>query len=136
MLTAVVQSVFFFSPTCSHCEYVINEHLPGIFESFGGEYTLSYDETLPAEDVSFYLMSNGTLQVLLVNTSVAVGNEVFVEDSTRLGLEQAGVPRLDFARPSISSVRSTSRCSSPASSPRVSPLAASAGPPCRASRTP
>lgn len=94
---AVVQSVFFFSPTCPHCEYVINEHLPGIFESFGGEYTLSYDETLPVEDVSFYLMSNGPLQILLVNSSVAAGNEMFAADSERLGMDRAGVPRLDFA---------------------------------------
>jgi uncharacterized membrane protein len=92
----VVQGVFFFSPTCPHCEYVINEHLPGIFEVAGGEYTLDWDETLPIEDVAFYLMSNGSVQLLLADTSVEAGATMFVEDSERLGIERGGVPRLDI----------------------------------------
>ena len=51
---AVVRVVFFFSPTCGHCEYVINDVLPGVFEQFGGEPSVFFDETLSPEDVAFY----------------------------------------------------------------------------------
>jgi uncharacterized membrane protein len=92
----VVRAVLFFSPTCGHCELVINEHLPVIFEQFGGEPTVLFDDTVPPEDVAFYLMTNGTLDLLLVDASVEVGAIMFGEDSERLGVESPGVPRLDI----------------------------------------
>jgi uncharacterized membrane protein len=52
---------------------------------------------MPTDDVAYYLMDNGTLQLLLVNTSVGEGSTMFVEDSQRLGLAQSGVPRLDIS---------------------------------------
>ncbi|MFV9671796.1 MAG: vitamin K epoxide reductase family protein [Acidimicrobiia bacterium] len=91
----VVQSVMFFSPTCGHCELVINEHLPVIFEQYGGEPVVLFDDTIPPEDVAFYLMTNGTLEILLVDASIEIGAIMFGEDSERLGIESAGVPRLD-----------------------------------------
>jgi hypothetical protein len=93
---AVVRGVFFFSPTCPHCEIVITEHLPGLFERFGGEPVISIDESLPPGEVSFYLMSNGRLQLLMVDVSVDPGSRMLVADSERLGVD-AGVPRLDIA---------------------------------------
>jgi uncharacterized membrane protein len=95
---AVVRGVFFFSPTCPHCEEVIALDLPGMFLATGGEANLTYDEALAQEDVAFYLMSNGTLQLLMVDTSVEAGAQMFMADSERLGLDRAGVPRLDVAR--------------------------------------
>jgi uncharacterized membrane protein len=92
----VVQAVMFFSPTCGHCELVINEHLPVIFEQFGGEPTMLFDDTVPPEEVAFYEMSNGTLEILLVDASVEIGAIMFGEDSERLGVESPGVPRLDI----------------------------------------
>jgi uncharacterized membrane protein len=92
----VVRGVFFFSPTCPHCEIVITEHLPGIFERFGGAPAISIDETLPPGEVAFYLMSNGQLQLLMVDVSVDPGSRMLVADSERLGVD-AGVPRLDIA---------------------------------------
>jgi uncharacterized membrane protein len=92
----VVRAVLFFSPTCGHCELVIKEHLPVIFEQFGGEPTVLFDDTVPPEDVAFYLMTNGTLDLLLVDASVEVGAIMFGEDSERLGVESPGVPRLDI----------------------------------------
>ena len=92
----VVQAVMFFSPTCGHCEIVINEHLPVIFEQFGGEPTVLFDDTVPPEEVAFYEMSNGTLEILLVDASVEIGAIMFGEDSERLGVESPGVPRLDI----------------------------------------
>ncbi len=92
----VVQAVMFFSPTCGHCEIVIQDHLPGIFEEFGGEPTVLFDDTIPLEEVAFYEMSNGTLEILLVDASVEIGAIMFGEDSERLGIDRAGVPRLDI----------------------------------------
>jgi uncharacterized membrane protein len=94
---AVVRGVFFFSPTCPHCEEVIALDLPGMFLATGGEASLTYDEALAQEDVAFYLMNNGTLQLLMVDTSVEAGAQMFMADSERLGLDRAGVPRLDVA---------------------------------------
>lgn len=92
----VARGVFFFSPTCPHCELVINDHLPGIFSRFGGPPTVAIDESISPADVAFYLMSNGTLQLLMVDVSVDPGAQMFVTDSDRLGIAQAGVPRLDI----------------------------------------
>jgi hypothetical protein len=41
----VVHGVFFFSPTCPHCELVLQEHLPEVFWQFGGDPALRYDDT-------------------------------------------------------------------------------------------
>ncbi len=92
----VVQTVMFFSPTCGHCELVINEHLPVIFEQYGGEPTVLFDDTVPPGEVAFYEMTNGTLDILLVDASVEIGAIMFGEDSERLGIDRPGVPRLDI----------------------------------------
>ncbi len=92
----LAQAVFFFSPTCGHCEYVITQVLPGLFADNGGEYTVTYDESVLPEQPAYYLMSNGALQLLMVDTSTEDGSGMFVSDSERLGIDQAGVPRVDF----------------------------------------
>ena len=92
----VVRGVFFFSPTCPHCEKVIAEDLPDFFAQSGGEATVSVDESLDPGEVAFYFMSNGRLQLLAVNVAIDGGARMFTEDSERLGLDQAGVPRLDI----------------------------------------
>src|SRR5680860_720332 len=73
----VVRTVLFFSPTCPHCEAVINEHLPGIFEQYGGKPDLFFDDTLPAEEVAFYEMTNGTLAILLVDVDTDAGAKLY-----------------------------------------------------------
>ncbi|HZW01006.1 MAG TPA: hypothetical protein VFF55_05485, partial [Candidatus Deferrimicrobium sp.] len=92
----VVRGVFFFSPTCPHCEEVIAEDLPDFFGQSGGEAKVSVDESLDPGEVAFYFMSNGRLQLLAVNVAIDGGARMFTEDSARLGLDQAGVPRLDI----------------------------------------
>jgi uncharacterized membrane protein len=94
----VVHGVFFFSPTCPHCELVLQEHLPDVFWQFGGDPALHYDETAHPEDVAFYRMTNGTLDFLLVNVSVDTGGDMYVADIERLGIpdDRTGVPRLDI----------------------------------------
>ncbi len=91
----VVQAVLFFAPTCGHCHYVITEFLPGLFEETGGQPSITFDQSVLPGEPSFYLMSNGRLQLLLVDVSQPVGSAMFGADSERLGMDRAGVPRLD-----------------------------------------
>jgi uncharacterized membrane protein len=92
----VARGVLFFSPSCPHCEKVITEHIPGIFETFGGAPALLFDKALPSTDVAFYLMTNGTLQILFVDVTSEAGTTMFAEDAQRLGIVRPGVPRLDI----------------------------------------
>ena len=91
----LVQVVLYFSPTCPHCHTVITETLPPLFATNGGTPVVTYDQSVAPEDVAWYLMSNGQLQVLLVNVATPTGQAAFGADNARLGMEQAGVPRLD-----------------------------------------
>lgn len=92
----VVRVVFFFSPTCGHCEYVINDVLPGIFEQNGGEPELFFDDTLAPEDVGFYEMTNGTLDILFADVTTEAGGSLYEADAERLAIpdNRLGVPRL------------------------------------------
>ena len=93
----LVRVVFFFSPTCGHCEYVINEVLPGVFEAYGGEPSVFFDETLPEGQVAFYEMTNGTLDILFGDVTVEAAAQLYEADTERLSVpdERMGVPRLD-----------------------------------------
>jgi len=91
----VVRAVLFFSPTCGHCEYVINELLfPVWFPEYGGEAEVRWDESLAQP--AFFLGTNGILEVLSVGVSTAEGAETFFASSEALGVPAArqGVPRL------------------------------------------
>ncbi len=92
-----VRAVLFFSPTCGHCEYVINELLlPVWFPQYGGEAEVTYDESL-GEEAAFLLATNGTLEVLLVNVKVSVGRDMHLAVGEALGIPEArlgSVPRL------------------------------------------
>lgn len=92
----VVRVVFFFSPTCGHCEFVINEVLPGVFDQYGGEPSVFFDDALPPEDVAFYEMTNGTLDILFADVLVDAGADLYQSDTERLGIpdDRMGVPRL------------------------------------------
>ena len=94
--SAVVQATFFFSPDCGHCEHVITQTLPAIFADNGGQPVVTYDQDVSADQLAFYLMSNGQLQMLMVDVSTEDGSAMFQADSVRLGMDRAGVPRLDL----------------------------------------
>lgn len=86
---AVVHAVLFYSPTCPHCHKVIMEDLPGIFARFGGPPQLT-------QGTAGHVLSNGTLEVLLVNVSYAEGLAAFEASNRVLGIpaDDLGVPRL------------------------------------------
>ncbi|UCC84014.1 MAG: hypothetical protein JSW46_03525 [Gemmatimonadota bacterium] len=90
----VVRAVLFFSPTCSHCHQVINEDLPVIFYRFGGQPRIYFDTTVARTQVAFYDVSNGRVDILLVDVSKLEGNLVFRDATRRFQIESTGVPRL------------------------------------------
>jgi uncharacterized membrane protein len=94
--TPVVRAVLFFSPTCGHCEYVIDELLfPVWFPQYGGEPEVRYDESL-GDQVAFSLGSNGTLEILFVDVTVVAGGELHraAAEALMIPEERRGVPRL------------------------------------------
>lgn len=90
---SVVRAVLFFSPACPHCAQVIQRDLPVIFASFGGSPTLLLNDGVPERERVLFLLTNGRLEILLVNASLPAGNRLY-----RASLERApgdpGVPRL------------------------------------------
>ena len=51
----VVRAVLFYSPTCGHCEYVINETLIPMLEKYGNQLQiLAVDVSQPASQELFY----------------------------------------------------------------------------------
>jgi len=93
----VVRAILFFSPTCPHCHTVIREDLPIVFANFGGEPQVYYDRTAPVEELAFYDVSNGQLEILLVDVSRLRGYDLFAASSERFGDivgDSRGVPRL------------------------------------------
>ena len=92
----VVEAVLFYSPECSHCAYVMNDLLfPVWFPQYGGEPEWRYDQSL-GEEVAFYLVDNGTLEILLVDRDIPAGREFYDAATEALAVpqERLGVPRL------------------------------------------
>ena len=69
----VVHAVLFFSPTCPHCEQVINQDLPPLFEKYGNQ-----------------------LQILGINTTIPEGQALYQAAITAFQVpqERMGVPAL------------------------------------------
>jgi uncharacterized membrane protein len=91
-----VRAVLFFSPTCGHCEYVINDFLlPVWFPQYGGEPEWS-SAGVEGEDAAFFLASNGTLEILLVDRDAPAGRDFYDAVGVALAIppERTGVPRL------------------------------------------
>jgi uncharacterized membrane protein len=89
-----VRAVLFFSPTCGHCEYVINEVLPVVFADYGGTPEVLADWESP--QIPFYLATNGTFELLLVDVSVPAGAGIYEASTTVFDIPPGmqGVPRL------------------------------------------
>jgi uncharacterized membrane protein len=67
----IVHAVLFYSPSCSHCQYVITEVLPPLMQQYGSQ-----------------------LQIIGFDVSQEQGQAMFYAALERYGLEQAGVPLL------------------------------------------
>ena len=91
-----VRAVLFFSPTCPHCHQVISQDLPVIFERFGGQPRVWVDRDSSGASPAFYYLTNGQLEVLLVDASQPAGGALYDVASERLAIppDRMGVPRL------------------------------------------
>jgi len=67
----VVRAVLFYSPTCPHCEQVINETLPPLIQKYGDQ-----------------------LQIIGVNVTETQGQTLFLASLDQFNLKEAGVPFL------------------------------------------
>jgi len=85
----VVHAVMFFSPTCPHCERVIQNVLPSIFAHFGG--TPQFHPGTVG-----HLLTNGQLEILLVDATQPEGGLLYRISTVaqHVAEEQQGVPRL------------------------------------------
>ncbi len=92
-----VRAVLFFSPTCPHCEQVINQDLPIFFGMYGGQAEGYGDEGVPERERYVFLFSNGQLEILLVDASRRLGGELFQASFETHG-KPSGVPRLIMDR--------------------------------------
>jgi uncharacterized membrane protein/thiol-disulfide isomerase/thioredoxin len=68
---AVVRAVLFYSPTCGHCQYVITETLPPLFEKYGNQ-----------------------LQMVGIDVSQADGQALFITVIQMFSLDRGPVPFL------------------------------------------
>lgn len=91
-----VRAVLFFSPTCPHCHQVINQDLPVIFERFGGKPRVWTEPNPGPRGPTFYYITNGELEILLVDASQQAGGVLYEKASAQLEIPPArqGVPRL------------------------------------------
>jgi len=92
----VVRAVLFFSPTCPHCHQVINEDLPVIFDIHGGPPRVWFDQTIAESERAFYYITNGQVEVLLVDASKPAGGPLYTQSTTSFQIPEprSGVPRL------------------------------------------
>jgi uncharacterized membrane protein len=67
----VVHAVLFYSPSCGHCEYVITEVLPPLFDQYGEQ-----------------------LKIIGIDISQPGGRTLFINAAQSFNLESAGVPFL------------------------------------------
>jgi uncharacterized membrane protein len=92
----VVRGVLFFSPTCPHCEDVIQRVLPSIFTTHGGQPRVLVDRGAAASDRYAYLVTNGRFEILLLDASMEAGGRLYQAATAALAIpaDRGGVPRL------------------------------------------
>lgn len=78
---AVVHAVLFYSPNCGHCQLVITESLPPLFEQYGEQlYIVGVDVTKPDGQVLFlaalqyFNLESGGVPFLVVGDTYLVGS--------------------------------------------------------------
>lgn len=87
----VVQAVMFFSPTCGHCQEVINEVLPPLLAQYGGSLEMLLID-MSMEHGPAYLLSGN--EVTTLNFTEPDGQGMYLTVLQMFGLERGGVPFL------------------------------------------
>jgi uncharacterized membrane protein len=91
-----VRGVLFYSPTCPHCHVVLEQHLPSIFEAFGGPARWDPLGGAAPGGTTFQRLGNGRLELLLVDASRPAGAALYHASTAALGVPESreGLPRL------------------------------------------
>jgi uncharacterized membrane protein len=98
--SAQVQVVLFYSPFCGHCHRVITEELPTIVQTYNTSYVWSYFGDPPNEETGqlpgIVAFEGDVLQILYVDTSSQVGNDLYAAAVARLQIppEKQAVPTM------------------------------------------
>lgn len=97
----VVHAVLFYSPSCGHCAYVINEVLPPLFDHYGNQLQMiGIDVTQPDGQALFlttlqtFAVERGAVPFLVVGDTYLIGSVDIPEQFPALieqGLAQGGV---------------------------------------------
>ncbi|MEJ2012828.1 MAG: vitamin K epoxide reductase family protein [Anaerolineales bacterium] len=94
----VVRAVLFYSPTCPHCQQVISVNMPQISQQFNSSGVWSYygenydpdSEQAPA----LVALQGNALQVLYVDTTSEIGNELYAA-----AIDRYSIPQEDWVVP-------------------------------------
>jgi uncharacterized membrane protein/thiol-disulfide isomerase/thioredoxin len=77
----VVHAVLFYSPSCGHCQYVITEALPPIFEKYGDQLSMvgidisqSGGHTLFLNTLKYFNLEQGGVPFLVVGDTYLIGS--------------------------------------------------------------
>ncbi len=82
-----VHALLFFLPTCGHCEYVIYEVLfPEVFPENGGDPVVVGSQADSEGLIPFYLVTNGSLEMVFVDASTSEGGQFFIDASRAIGV--------------------------------------------------
>ena len=79
--SSVVRAVLFYSPTCGHCQYVINETILPLMEKYGDQLqiigldvTQSYEQTLYLSALQKFDLEQGGVPFLVIDDMYLVGS--------------------------------------------------------------
>jgi uncharacterized membrane protein/thiol-disulfide isomerase/thioredoxin len=79
--SSVVRAVLFYSPTCGHCQYVINETILPLMEKYGDQLqiigldvTQSYEQTLYLSALQKFGLEQGGVPFLVIDNMYLVGS--------------------------------------------------------------
>lgn len=90
----VVHAILFYSPTCGHCEYVITQVFPSIFEEYGEQVEILLVNAYDPNDPGVYLLSNNLVEAHEIDNTVQSGQALFLAYLEEIGVpsDQTGVP--------------------------------------------
>jgi len=106
--TAVVRAVLFYSPTCPHCQHVIEDVLPPLYDKYGSQLQIIGVSTLESEGWALYqtaaeqfsiLKEQQVVPTLIVGETVLIGADEVAEqfpDIIKAGLTAGGVALPDI----------------------------------------
>ena len=129
----VVRAVFFYSPSCGHCQYVITEVFPLLFEQYGDQIEIiGIDITNPAAHslfqaaIEFYEIPEevrGSVPLLTVGDTWLIGSRDIPEQFP--GIVEAGLAQGGIDWPAIPGLAEAMASAQPETTPALSTSIAS-----------